>query len=98
VPAGILERNLGESVGTQPPAGEGQSLPKAGADQYVLGAGDDAPDTGEVVGQRLAQLANPARIAVADRVERRVVPRAPQRPQPAIAREPGQVGEAGAKS
>ena len=68
-------------------------LREAGADERVLGLGRGAARSTEVFHQRVSQLRRAARIAVAERVVRRVAQRGAQRAQPAIARERGEVGQ-----
>ncbi len=78
---------------SQPPAGERQALPEAGADHQVLGVGRRAASASQIVGQRLPQRRLAAGIAVADGVERRLAPGAAHRSQPSVAGEAEQVGQ-----
>ena len=61
----------------------------------LLGVGVGAAHPPEVVGERFAQLRQAARVAVAERVQRRVAQRRAQRAQPRLAREAREVGQAG---
>ena len=51
-----------------------EPLAEARADQEMLRVGGGAADAAEIVGERRAQLGNAARVAVADRVQRRLPP------------------------
>jgi hypothetical protein len=79
----------------QPAADHREALSEAGADQHSLSVARGAANPAQVVGERLAQRRHAARIGIPDRVERRLAPRGSQRSQPAVARESGQIGQAG---
>ena len=66
---------------------QGQSLDEAGADDDPLRRGGDAAGPGEVLGERAAQLDAAARVAVAERVERRLAQRPARGGEPRVPRE-----------
>ena len=66
---------------------QGQPLDEAGADDDPLRRGGDAAGAGEVLGERAPQLGASARVAVAERVERRVAQRPAGGGEPGVPRE-----------
>ena len=95
VPARLLDAHALDSLLGQPPRHQREGLAKPGGDQQVLGVHGGAAGAPEVVGQRVAQLGQPARVRVPQGVDRRGPPRGPHGPQPGVSGEPGQVGPAG---
>ena len=84
-----------DSAGTEPPADERQALTEARADHHVLRIRDRPTNAGQILGERLAQLARPARVTVADGIKGALAPGAAQRAQPPVTRKAGEIREAG---
>ncbi len=95
VPARVLHRDRLHALPVQPAAEDREALHEARADEHVLRVGGRAAHASQVVGERFAQRRHAARVAVADRVERRLPERAAQRAQPAVAGKAGEVGKPG---
>ncbi len=95
VPAGVLERDPLDAAPAQRAAQQREALHEAGAHEHVLGVGVGAAHPAQVPGERFAQVRQPARVAVAERIQPRVAQRRAQRAQPDLAREVEQVGQAG---
>ena len=72
VPAGILERDLLDAVAAQRAAQQREALHEAGAEHHVLGIGAGPRTRPRYSAERFAQRRHAARVAVAERVERRV--------------------------
>jgi hypothetical protein len=96
--AGILDRDPGRPVRAQRGGDQPEPLHVATAHEHPARLGSHAARAAEVVGERLAQLAGAADVAVAERGVGDGAQRAPLGGQPGGARERRKAGKPGWKS
>ena len=96
--AGILHRDPLGAPRPQESGEQRQRVAEPGAHDDELGIDHRTARPGQVVGERLAQLAPPARVAVAEALRRRAAQAAAESAGPRRVRERGQVGQAGVEA
>ena len=83
-----------DAAALEHPGEQEEALGGPRADDDGLGIGDNAADSAQVLGEGTAQLDRAARVRIAERPVGCIPEGAPQRAQPRLPREVGEVGEA----